>query len=135
MAETTKTPLRRRSPNEIMRDRLDTARKAVLDEIINRTDENENEIDLVKPFLVSSQLLGDYVTLDWPHYNSIRQVRWQISEYANDRSRRRPLNIMMHAEPGSGKSHLVKSLAASISRDAVAIDYNNRLQYGRSSEH
>jgi hypothetical protein len=32
---------------------------------------------------------------------------------------------MMQAEPGSGKSHLVKSLAASIkNHDAVAIDYN-----------
>ena len=124
MTETVKTPLRRRSPNEIIRDRLERARTAVLDEVINRTDEDENEIDLVKPFLVSSQLLGDYVTLDWPHYNSIRIVRWQISKYANDRSRRRPLNIMMHAEPGSGKSHLIKSLAASISHDAVSIDYN-----------
>jgi hypothetical protein len=124
VTETKKVPLRRRSRDEIIQDRLKSARSVVIEEIINRT-ESESEIDLVRPFAVSSQLLGDYVTLDWPHYQAVRSIRWTISKYAEDRSRRRPLNIMMHAEPGSGKSHLVKSLAASItSHDAVAIDYN-----------
>jgi hypothetical protein len=74
---------------------------------------------------VSTLLLGRYVTLDWPHYNAIRRVRFEISRYAEDRTRRRPLNIVMQAEPGSGKSHLVKCLAASLgSHSAAAVDYN-----------
>ena len=124
MAEAGKALNRRRTWEEIMKDRLNRARTKVVEEIIQH-EETEEEIDLEGPFAVSSQLLGDYVTLDWPHYQAIRRVRMAISQYAEDRSRRRPLNIMMQAEPGSGKSHLVKCLAASISgRNAVAIDYN-----------
>lgn len=125
MSEAGKPQRRRRSWEEFMQDRLQQARATVVENIIQQTNKTVKEIDLVEPFAVSSQLLGDYVTLDWPHYQSIRQTRMAISRYAEDRSRRRPLNIMMQAEPGSGKSHLVKCLAASIaSHNAVAIDYN-----------
>lgn len=124
MSEIKKMPIRQRSLEEMLKDRLDKARAVVIKEIINRTN-NDGEIDLVGAFVASSRLLGDYVTLDWPHYQAIRKLRMDISKYAGDRTRRRPLNILMHAEPGSGKSHLVKSLAASISNhNAVAIDYN-----------
>lgn len=124
MTTTKKTPVQVRASKENLRDRLRKAREEVTEKIINRTD-SKKDIDLVWPFAVSSQLLGDYVTLDWPHYEAIRRVRRGIIEYAEDRSRWRPLNIMMQARPGSGKSFLVKSLAASIkSHNAVAIDYN-----------
>jgi hypothetical protein len=124
MAEARNALLRRRTWEEIIKERLSRARTTVIEKIIEHT-ETEDEIDLVQPFAVSSQLLGDYVTLDWPHHQGIRRVRTAIHQYAEDRSRRRPLNIMMQAEPGSGKSHLVKCLAASIGgRNAVAIDYN-----------
>lgn len=125
MTEPKKVPIRRRSLEEMLKNKLDKARAVVIKEVINRDENVEDEIDLVGAFLASSRLLGDYVTLDWPHYQAIRKLRVEISKYAGDRSRRRPLNIMMHAEPGSGKSHLVKSLAASISSyNTVAIDYN-----------
>jgi hypothetical protein len=118
--------LKRQKRDDLIQRMLNDARMKIVSEIINRTEtEKKKEIDLVSPFAVSSQLLGDYVTLDWPHYQSIRRVRWEILAYAEDRSRKRPLNIIMQAEPGSGKSHLVKSLAASIkSHEAFAIDYN-----------
>ncbi len=124
MTEAGKTARRRRSWEEAMQERLLTARTTVVETVIQHT-QSGKDIDLVEPFAISSQLLGDYVTLDWPHYQAIRQTRNAISRYAEDRSRRRPLNIMMQAEPGSGKSHLVKCLAASITTHmAVAIDYN-----------
>jgi hypothetical protein len=124
MTETKKIRPRRRSLDEIKRNRMQKARAKVVEAVIERKDK-EKEIDLVNEYRFSSLLLGDYVTLDWPHYQAINQVRSAISQYAEDRSRSRPLNIMMQAEPGSGKSHLVKSLAASIAKhDAVAIDYN-----------
>jgi hypothetical protein len=124
MGETKKSRPRQRSLEEFRRNKLQRARSTVIEAVIERTDKKK-EIDLVHEFRVSSQLLGDYVTLDWPHYQAITRVRSAISQYAEDKSRRRPLNIMMQAEPGSGKSHLVKSLAKSISKhNAVAIDYN-----------
>lgn len=124
MTEIKKALIRRKPLEERLKDRLDKAHAVVIKEIINRSG-NDDEIDLVGAFVDSSRLLGDYVTLDWPHYQAIRNLRIEITKYAGDRSRRRPLNIMMHAEPGSGKSHLVKSLAASISSyNTVAIDYN-----------
>lgn len=120
-----KKPKKPRQPfHKLRQNRLLRARSKVVEAIIENTD-NDEEIDLAKEFHTSSLLLGDYVTLDWPHYQSINQIRSAISQYADDRSRNRPLNIMMQAEPGSGKSHLVKSLAASITRHgAVAINYN-----------
>lgn len=120
MSETKKTQYRRMTWKE----RLDKSRAEIIEKVINHTGD-EMEIDLVNPIYFSSRLLSDYVTLDFPHDQSIREVRREISNYAADKSRRRPLNIMMLAKPGSGKSHLVKSLAASIStHNAVAIDYN-----------
>ncbi len=124
MTESKNTQLRRKSIDELRQAKLKRAREAVVQKVIERKG-TEKEIDLVWPFAVSSQLLGEYVTLDWPHYQAIRQVRLAITHYAEDRSRRRPLNIMMQAEPGSGKSHLIQCLAESIgSQNAVAIDYN-----------
>lgn len=64
MAETKKPLLRRRSLEDIRRDRLQRARSKVVETVIERR-EKEKKIDLVEPFTVSSQLLGDYVTLDW----------------------------------------------------------------------
>lgn len=100
------------------------ARKTIATEVIDGSSRNQ-EIDLVSPYRLSKNLLGEYVTLDFPHWKQLRELRRTITQYAADRSRRRPLNIMMHAEPGSGKSHLVKCLARSLEvQHASAVDYN-----------
>lgn len=73
----------------------------------------------------SRRLLGNYVTLDYLHASDVKEVVTKISEYAEDHSRPRPLNVLMLAEPGSGKSHLVKALAAQMTiGKAEAVTYN-----------
>lgn len=120
MNATAKPAARKQTVEDLFRN----ARDKIVGEIIQR-EGTEQEVNLVAEYNRSSQLLGSYVTLDWPHYLAIKRIRNEISQYAADRSRRRPLNIIMQAEPGSGKSHLVKNLAASIAfHNAVAIDYN-----------
>lgn len=83
------------------------------------------EIDVIEPYETSRRLLGEYVTLDADHQRDINRVIHTIIAYADDRSRKRPLNIIMRAEPGSGKSHFVKCLAKRLRRhQATAVDFN-----------
>jgi hypothetical protein len=107
-----------------MRDRFAEGRQRIVSSVVEQP-EDSTDLDLSGPYSLSTQLLGQYVTLDFDHWKSVRQIRSLISRYAEDRTRRRPLNIMMQAEPGSGKSHLVKSLARSLEQqNASAVDYN-----------
>ena len=104
--------------------RLRPARRKIIEQVVERQGEDA-EIDLVAPYERSTRLLGRYVTLDSRHYEAIYRVRHQISKYAEDKTRGRPLNFLMQAEPGSGKSHFVKCLAQSLEgHSAVAVDYN-----------
>lgn len=80
----------------------------------------EQELDITKQFRMSQIALDNYVTLDWQHYQEIQKLMGIIREYARDRSRRRPLNIIMQAEPGSGKSHFIKSLARKMSQEGIS---------------
>ncbi|MBK9089560.1 MAG: ATP-binding protein [Holophagales bacterium] len=83
------------------------------------------EVDISEAYRASSRLLGEYVTLDEPHQSDIDKVMRRITAYADDRSRKRPLNIIMRAEPGSGKTHFVKCLATRLRRNqATAVDFN-----------
>ena len=83
------------------------------------------DIDIASTYTRSKFLLGDYVTLDLKHREDIIQLINNIKEYAKDRTRLRPLNIIMQAEPGSGKSHFVKCLAKKLSSiRASAVDFN-----------
>jgi len=104
--------------------RLGPARRKIIEQVVERKGKDA-EIDLVAAYERSAGLLGRYVTLDSRHYEAIHRVRQQISKYAEDKTRGRPLSFLMQAEPGSGKSHFVKCLAESLKRhDAVAVDYN-----------
>jgi hypothetical protein len=83
------------------------------------------ELDVSSAYEISGQHLGNYVSLDFYHWLALRRVYASISNYARDATRLRPLNILMHAEPGSGKSFLVKALANSIRTVSVsAVDFN-----------
>ncbi len=84
-----------------------------------------SEADIYSALATSRLLLGDYATLDWEHRQEIVALMQKIQDYGLDPTRKRPLNILMHAEPGSGKSHFVKCLAAKLSRTrASAVDFN-----------
>ena len=100
----------KKSPSEKIKEDYAAARSLIEREIIS-TEQPESEIDLTTAVELSAQLLGEYVNLDWEHRGAILSLGSRIQSYANDKSRSRPLNIMMQAEPGSGKSHFIKCLA------------------------
>jgi predicted AAA+ superfamily ATPase len=102
---------------------MQEAREAVLKAVFDTV--SETEIDLSDAYETSMRQLSGYVTLDLPHWHAVRRIRMAIAAYANDRTRRRPLNFLMHADPGSGKSFLVKSIARGLtSWNASAVDFN-----------
>jgi hypothetical protein len=64
-------------------------------------------------------LLKKYATLDWQHCLDIFRVEDTIRAYAIDTKRKKPLNIVMHASPGTGKSHFVECLADAMKEDDI----------------
>lgn len=84
-----------------------------------------NEINIVADMTVSRIALGEYVTLDWDHYEAIKNLIQKVQDYTKDPTRRRPFNIVMHAEPGSGKSHFIRSFAKRLKQDRVKpVEFN-----------
>jgi predicted AAA+ superfamily ATPase len=111
-------PLRRK-------DYWDKSRDEIINAILTDTLNKNAEIDIEDDYRKSTVMLGDYVTLDWPHIQDIHKIRSTIIEYANDPSRRRPLNLIMVAQAGSGKSYFVNQLAKKISSTRVgAVSFN-----------
>ena len=76
-------------------------------------------IDIKDSYGLSMHRLPGYSTLDWKHSEAINNLKANILNYRTDSTRERPLNIIMQAEPGSGKSHFIKCLADSMSREHV----------------
>jgi hypothetical protein len=77
--------------------------------IINETPK-ESEVNISQYYGISKSTLDRYVTLDWDHHLAIERLKKEIIKYENDPTRNRPLNILMIAQPGSGKSHFIKHL-------------------------
>lgn len=71
---------------------------------------SKEDIDISKNYCQSKYLLDNYVTLDSEHIDEILEIMSVILEYKNDDSKKRPLNIIMIADPGSGKSHFIECL-------------------------
>ncbi len=86
--------------------------KKIRSALVERGTHECAEIDISKHYTRSMRTLGNYVTLDWQHREDIRILQKTIADYAEDKTRERPLNILMLAEPGSGKSHFIACLAA-----------------------
>src|SRR5580700_2941095 len=73
----------------------------------------------------SQSLLPGYATLDLAHRDQIRSLIDQITEYLKGSTRKRPLNALMLAAPGAGKSHFIKQLAAAMGKERVqAVTFN-----------
>ncbi|OHB62268.1 MAG: hypothetical protein A2Y76_05360 [Planctomycetes bacterium RBG_13_60_9] len=98
--------------------------KEIEDGILGETP-GRGEIDISSHYVKSTELLGDYVSLDWQHIGDMMRIMENIGSYARDMKRRRPLNIILQAEPGSGKSHFIKCLAEKMSSCEVkAVVFN-----------
>ncbi len=69
--------------------------------------------------------LSNYATLDQSHADDISEMIARIEQYIDDPSFERPLNFLMLASPGAGKSHFIKCLAKSLeSREVKAVTFN-----------
>ncbi len=99
---------------------FDKSRSAIEKVLLSEIPESKSEVDIQDHFMRSTATLGKYVTLDWAHVTDIGRLQRAIMDYFRDATRRRPLNIIMFAEPGSGKSHFIRCLAQSITSTKVA---------------
>jgi RNA helicase len=73
----------------------------------------------------SQSLLPGYATLDSIHRSQITNIIDEVTSYLQDPTRKRPLNALMLASPGAGKSHFIKQLAAKMGRERVqAVTFN-----------
>jgi hypothetical protein len=85
-------------------------RNSLLKKLVKTAPEPGEEIDVQTEYATSSNVYGVYNTLDPDHRDDISGTVRRIINYVNDPQLRRPLNILMYAAPGSGKSHLVKCI-------------------------
>jgi hypothetical protein len=68
-------------------------------------------IPFLLAYVLSDQALPGYSTLDSEHIEEIDQAVDQIKKYSQDGSQKRPLNFLLLAAPGAGKSHFVQCIA------------------------
>lgn len=109
---------------EITKKRYEKSNQQIKDLIINNNTK-EDEINIVLHYERSKNTLGSYVTLDWTHKMEIHRIIRKIRKYSLDITQKRPLNFLMTAAPGSGKSHFVKCLAEKLAKFNVsAVTYN-----------
>lgn len=104
-------------------DKVKESRKIIQDSIINAVEKPDDRFALA--IEESETLLKGYATLDDHHRNEIQKLIDRITAYLNDSSRKRPLNTLMIATPGAGKSHFIKRLAHKMKDDRVqAVTFN-----------
>jgi len=68
----------------------------------------------------SISTIPGYATLHETHVKDIESLITAISQYADDKTKHRPLNFLLLASPGSGKSHLVDCVTSQLSHYKVA---------------
>jgi len=84
-----------------------------------------DEISIIHEFTISQKTLVDYTTLDYDHRLDIRKLTKNIKLYSQDYTKKRPLNVIMIAHPGSGKSHFIRCLSKSLDYyDVVPVTLN-----------
>jgi hypothetical protein len=67
-------------------------------------------LDLVDAYTVSKKVIEKYTSLDKSFVNRTYQLAQSIIEYHKEDTREKPLNILLDAGPGIGKSHFVRCL-------------------------
>jgi len=74
---------------------------------------------------VSESALPGYATLDDAHSDDINTMTSLIETYIDDTSRRRPINFLMLASPGAGKSHFIDCIARRMHRRKIVANTFN----------
>jgi hypothetical protein len=99
--------LKFRNAEDRIKELLTDANKSIFENIIE-VEMPSLDIDISEAYNASTFTLGEYTTLDFVHIGDIKTLMKTINDYSKDSSKKRPLNIIMQAEPGSGKSHFIK---------------------------
>jgi len=103
--------------------RIRNSRRIIQDAIIDASALPDARFPLAVS--ASQSLLEGYATLDDPHRAEIKRLIQQIRTYLRDATRKRPLNALMLAAPGAGKSHFIRQLADAMRRERVeAVTFN-----------
>jgi hypothetical protein len=85
----------------------------------------DDNLVLLLACALSGQVLPGYATLDFDHVREIKFILDAIKSYSEDSSQKRPLNFLMLASPGAGKSHFIKCIAAKLGAQNIgAVTYN-----------
>lgn len=71
-----------------------------------------------------SGVVGRFVTCNSGFEQELAALKETVAAYVRREKPARPMNILLAATPGSGKSFLVKQLAKSISKDAEFLEYH-----------
>jgi hypothetical protein len=103
--------------------RREAARNAIDTLVLKRQSSQLSRADryaLALSWTVSTTTLPGYATLDERHVGELSQMIRQIEDYYTDSSRKRPLNFLLIAPPGSGKSHLIECVSQALAEHRVA---------------
>lgn len=96
---------------EVVKAAIKTIRLTIAEYFKNHRNKAELELPLLVYSYFTQDWLPNYATVDFDHIVGLHDVLQSIKKYINDKSLKRPLNFLLLASPGSGKSHLIKSIA------------------------
>ncbi len=85
--------------------------KVIEDKLGKAVPNLEDLFNLELAFAISTSVLPGYATLDAKHIKGINDAITEIEKYCIDPSKKRPINFMLNASPGAGKSHFVGCIA------------------------
>ena len=69
-------------------------------------------------------VIGRFVTCNIGFQAELKSLKEAVEGYSSRKKPKRPLNIMLAATPGSGKSFLVKELSKNIAAETEFIEYH-----------
>lgn len=84
----------------------------------------EDKAKFVVAVALSASVIPGYATLDRNHAQQLRGIIEKINRYSADQSQTHPLNFLMIASPGAGKSHMIECIASSMHATGNAITFN-----------
>jgi hypothetical protein len=109
------------SPGTKVKDAVQRMRDSITDKIKNPEQKRDLEIPLLLYSYFTQEWLPNYATVDYEHIDGVHGVLESIKAYIVDTSLKRPLNFLLLASPGSGKSHLIKSIAQHLRDQKVKV--------------
>jgi transcriptional regulator of acetoin/glycerol metabolism len=81
---------------------------------IKGPDNYENSA-IIEAYNASNRAIKNLSNLNADYLTRINELALTIKEYHEEKDREKPLNILLDAEPGSGKSHFVRTLCKGLS--------------------